>query len=224
MQIKLSTITILTALLISSCASYATGDMTDEEAPSASMTAMVEVIKSAEPTMATAPTRTVAPTDTPELEMGTFSNPYPFDWKENSTWRVEYDDWSSDNILKYEVGITDISWGDDRWVRVQNANSYNDPPEEGTEFLCVLIWIKNIGDHPIEKISVLDFKTVSDGTLFGCAWEVPPSPRLDIEGLFPGGEAEGWGVFIIKEGDTDPLFSFYEDPIEIPSLIQLVRP
>jgi hypothetical protein len=246
MKRKIITTILLILLITTACSSGDSSGMTDEEAMNAAMTAIAEtevaqpekptiteteVAQPEEPSMTAAPTRTKAPTvtqkpptDTPELEMGTFSNPYPFDWKENATWWIEYEDWLTDTIVKYEVGITDLAWGDECWSMVKAANSWNDPPEEGTEYLCIKIWVKNIGENPIDSLSVFDFVTVSDGNLYKATYEVDPSPAFDVDGLFPGGESEGWGIYVITEGDNDPLFSYARDPLEINSLIQLIRP
>lgn len=107
---------------------------------------------------------------------------------------------------------------------MQSANSWNDPAEEGTEYLCIKVWMKNIGDIPFESINVYNFTVVSDGSMFDTPFIVDPDPSFSIDGLFPGGELEGWATYLIKEGDPDPLFSFYADPIATNSLVQLVRP
>lgn len=121
MNTKWIPVLIIMMFLINACASPSTG-MTDEEAVSVAMTAIAETeqaeTEEQPPALTAAPTRTIAPTSTskpptatPEQLMGTFSNPYPFDWKENMTWWMEYEDWSTGSILKYDVGITDLKWG-----------------------------------------------------------------------------------------------------------------
>ncbi len=220
------------SLLIVACSSVDTGviqvtePVQDEELgldtePTAEPTAA--------PTLTAAPTSTpLPPTDTPEPsptptpEIGTFSNPYPFSY--DSIFTIEYEDWLTDDYIEYSIEVKEIKWGDDCWLAVQSVNQFNDPAEEGTEYLCLFLVVTNVGDNPIENIRSSDFATVSDGTLFENAWIVDPKPSLDIEGLFPGGSGEGWITMVIKAGDTDPLFSFYDDPIEVNSLVQLIHP
>jgi len=184
-----------------------------------------------EPTLTPAPTQTPEPTNTPKPPtetptpvVGTFDNPHPFDWKDSVTWAVEYEDWLSEKTIKFEFGFLDIKWGDECWAMVQNANMFNDPPDEGKEFLCVKMWVKNIGDNPIEDLSIYDFVTVSNGNVYEAASVVEPNPQFNIEGLFPDGETSGWGVYIIDDNDSEPMFSFSDSPTEINSLVQLVRP
>lgn len=184
-----------------------------------------------EPTLTPAPTQTPEPTNTPEPPtvtptpaVGTFDNPFSFDWKDNVTWTLEYEDWVSEKMIKYEFGFLDIKWGDECWTMVQNENRYNDPPAEGKEYLCVKMWVKNIGDNPIEDLSTYDFVTVSNGNVYKNASVVEPKPEFNIEGLFPDGQTSGWGVYIIEENDNEPMFSFSDSPTETNSLVQLVRP
>ncbi len=169
------------------------------------------------------PTETPLPSPTPEPEVGTFANPYPFSYRGDLTWEIEYEDFL-DGSVNYEMGFADLKWGDECAVMVSNANMFNDPPDEGQEYLCVKVWLKNIGNNPIGSVNNYLFAVVSDGQVFSPASVVGPDPRFDADGLFPGGETEGWAVYPIKVGDLNPMFSFYADPMDANTLIQMVRP
>ena len=169
------------------------------------------------------PTETPPPSPTPEPEIGTFANPYPFTYKGDGTYEISYEDWL-DGPISYSIGFLELAWGDECGALVSDANMFNDPPDEGQEYLCLKIWLKNIGSSPIESVNEYLFAMISDGQVFGNASVVDPEPEFDADGLFPDGEMEGWVVYPIKVGDLDPMFSFYDDPMEANSLVQLVRP
>ena len=225
---KLLVVCFALSLLIVACSSADTGVVQDVE-PVVDEELGSDTEPTAAPTLTAAPTFTpLPPTDTPEPsptpepEMGTFSNPYPFSY--DSIYTIGYEDWLTDKYIEYSITVKEIKWGDDCWLAVQSSNQFNDPSEEGTEYLCLFIVVTNIGDNPIEDLGPSDFATVSDGTLFDNPWVVEPKPAFDVEGLFPGGSGEGWITMTINAGDTDPLFSFSDDPIEVNSLVQLIRP
>jgi hypothetical protein len=121
--------------------------------------------------------------------------------------KIITDDW--------ELSILDVIRGDEAWKMAQEANQFNDPPQEGFEYIAVKVHVRYIGTE--DKPSSMDgsfFKsTGSAGILHDAPSVVDPSPQLDIS-LYPGGEFEGWIVVQASVGETnmmlvfEPLFDF----------------
>jgi hypothetical protein len=118
----------------------------------------------------------------------------------------------------WELTILEVARGDDAWTMVQEVNQFNDPPEEGMEYVAVKLHVR--------YISTVDESTDIDGTYFnstgsaGVLYDIPsvvdPEPALNAY-LFPGGEAEGWVVVQVAEGETgimlvfEPLWDFSDE-------------
>lgn len=120
----------------------------------------------------------------------------------------------------YEVTVVEVVRGSDAAKLVEEANEFNDPPEQGKEYVAVRLKVRYIGaDEPDNAQGV-------DGSLFKITGEknvvyekpsvVSPSPDLDAT-LFPGGETEGWEVFSVAENESqltlifEPLFSLSDN-------------
>jgi len=220
---KLFLLVVLLTLLMVSCATQSSVEIVDTPIVEEYT---VEVPTAISPTAAPSPTAEPPtaipePTVTPEPEKGTYDNPLPFFYKGDGTHTWAVDDWRS--TFTAEVGFLEILWGQDAWLAVQSANRFNDPPDEGMEYLLVKLWIKNIGDTVIEDVSSYHFGTLSDGNFYEHPFFVMPDPVLRIEGLFPDGEIEGWVGLQVRAGDSLPLFAFGNDPMEA-MFIQMVRP
>lgn len=112
----------------------------------------------------------------------------------------------------WEISVIDVVRGDDAWAMVLEANQFNDPPEEGMEYIAIKLHVRNIGTKDeAENIDISSFNTTGDaGVLYDPAYAVAPDPRLDAY-LFPGGELEGWIVVQVAKDETGILLVF--DPI-----------
>jgi len=129
------------------------------------------------------------------------SNPAPF----GET--VVTEDW--------QVTFLEVVRGEEAWNIVQEANEFNDPPDEGMEYIAVKAHVRYIGTE--DKSAQIDgsyFQTTgSANVLYELPPVVDPIPPLEAA-LFPGGEYEGWVVVQAAQGETDmvavfePLFSF----------------
>ncbi len=94
-------------------------------------------------------------------------------------------------------------------------NQFNEPPQDGFEYIAVKIHVRNI--NPEDRFSYMDgsfFKSTGDaGVLYDSPVVVDPSPQLDIT-LYPVGEYEGWVVVQAAVGETNlslvfqPIFDF----------------
>lgn len=115
----------------------------------------------------------------------------------------------------WEISIIEVIRGDEAWNMALAANQYNDPPEDGFEYIAVKVYVHNIDTEDVARnISDFDFNTTgSIGVLYEVPSIVDPDPALDIT-LYPDGEYEGWMILKVAVGETelrlvfDPLFEF----------------
>jgi hypothetical protein len=110
----------------------------------------------------------------------------------------------------WEVTILDTLRGQDAWIMILDANQFNDPPEEGMEYILVKARARNIGtadeSMPIDGFF---FKTMGMGNvLYDVPSVVDPSPTFECY-LFPGGVCEGWTA--LQAGvDEDGMMVMFE--------------
>ncbi|MFZ0546241.1 MAG: hypothetical protein WAM60_12420, partial [Candidatus Promineifilaceae bacterium] len=101
------------------------------------------------------------------------------------------------------------------WALVQDANQFNDPPEEGMEYIAVKIHVRFINTtDEYESIDGSYFKSTGDASVvYDSPFVVDPEPNLDAY-LYPGGEIDGWIVVQSAINETgmklifEPLFDF----------------
>ena len=114
----------------------------------------------------------------------------------------------------WKVNILEVVRGDNAWTMAQAANQFNDPPADGMEYVAFKVHVQNISteDKP-EQIDGSYFSTTgSANVVYHSPSVVDPEPALDAY-LYPGGEAEGWVVLQVAQGETsimaifEPLFS-----------------
>ncbi len=104
----------------------------------------------------------------------------------------------------WEIQVLEIKRGDDAWLDIQAANSYNDPAPDGMEYILIKIHVKCLYEDSEEhSISSYDFDVTGDKDILytaGMASVVEPEPDLDAT-LFSGGETEGWTSFVVTQGE-----------------------
>jgi hypothetical protein len=122
-----------------------------------------------------------------------------------------------DNIVTedWQVNFLEVVRGEAAWTMVQAANQFNDPPADGMEYVVLRVHAKYIGT--VDKTEQIDgsyFRTTgSANVVYDNPSVVDPEPAFDAT-LYPGGEAEGWVVLQVAQGETsvmaifEPLFSF----------------
>jgi hypothetical protein len=115
----------------------------------------------------------------------------------------------------WQVTVLEVVRGDEAWQMAQEANQFNDPPDEGMEYVAARVNVRYISTtDKAETIDGSSFNTTgSANTLYDLPLVVDPEPALDVA-LFPGGEYEGWVVLQAAQGETgltlvfEPLFDF----------------
>lgn len=117
----------------------------------------------------------------------------------------------------WEITVLEVVQGDEAWAMVQEANQFNDPPQEQMQYVAIRVRARFIGteDEP-EPIDGFSFKVTGDANVvYPNSMVVDPWPALDVS-LYPGGQHEGWVVGQSARGETnlmavfEPLWSFSE--------------
>ena len=122
----------------------------------------------------------------------------------------------SDTVITedWEISVSQVVRGSEAWNMVIAANQFNEPPEDGYEYVAVKVIVHNTSTMDVaENISGLNFKTTgSNGIFYDLPSIVDPEPALDVT-LYPDGEYEGWVILKVSVGETglrlvyEPLFS-----------------
>lgn len=137
-----------------------------------------------------------------EKAVGTRSNPLPFGdtitVKENI-----YDDSFNAYASAVEITLLETIRGEEAWTMIQNENQFNEPAEEGFEYVIVKVkgFLKESEtDDDSLYFSSMNFNFVSnDGEVYDWASVVVPND-LSTE-LFNGGTGEGFIANQVKVED-----------------------
>jgi hypothetical protein len=102
----------------------------------------------------------------------------------------------------WEVRVLETVRGARAWQALQEANQFNASPPRGREYLLVKLRVTcTYPDRAVHAISKHDFKVTGDRLIeYFTASAVAPEPALDAE-LTRGEETEGWGVYLVGEGE-----------------------
>jgi hypothetical protein len=112
-----------------------------------------------------------------------------------------------------KITVKQIIRGDLAWGMIYDANSYNDPPPTGYEYILVKVRFELTSAPTVETAfevhSYRDLKAVSGlGRIYDTSlFLVLPQPKLDAT-IYQGAYSEGWCAFLIEKTDTNPMMVF----------------
>ena len=109
----------------------------------------------------------------------------------------------------WQIIVLNVLRGESAWNKIYETNQFNDPPEEGMEYIMVLLRIRYIGleEHGY-YISDSPFSIrTNSGNKYDTPSLVDPEPNLAYD-LYPGGEAEGW-IVLTAPVETKNLALFF---------------
>jgi hypothetical protein len=113
---------------------------------------------------------------------------------------------------EWEISILEVVYGDEALNMVMEANQFNDPPEDGMEYIIVNIYARNISST--EDSNNIDWTYFNITGNANIKYEHPsivsPEPRLNID-LYPGGVTEGW--IVLQAGIDEENLIIIFDPI-----------
>jgi hypothetical protein len=106
---------------------------------------------------------------------------------------------------KFKLSVTEAYRGEGAWARIKKANQFNDPPQEGMEYLLVRISVDYLEGPQDEALQMdgFDFRAVSKGQILDVPSVVKPKPEFDIS-YFPGASGGGWAAYEVFADDPDP--------------------
>ena len=103
---------------------------------------------------------------------------------------------------QWEFTVLEVLRGDEAWDALYEANEYNDPPEEGMEYVLVRASVRNISDDDEPKRCDYDLLDIvgQNREIYDKPFLTEPEPELDAW-LYPNGETEGWVVLQVAEDE-----------------------
>ena len=109
----------------------------------------------------------------------------------------------------WEMTVTDVIIGDEAWDILLEANQFNDPPANDTNYILVKIKVRHIGggDEPVDMSSYHVRLLNGEHEEYDTPVLVEPVPRFDFD-LYPGAEAEGWIAFAGFKDDSGFMLRF----------------
>lgn len=135
-----------------------------------------------------------------------FSNPAPLNTIQTIT---------KNGILeKYtgEVTVKEIIRGETANKMVADANLFNEPPDEGYEYLLAKVYFKltSIKEGAL-RLSPGKFSLISNaGKEYDTSLVVAPEPQISAT-LYAGASSEGWLVYAVKKDDLKPKIVFEKE-------------
>jgi len=113
-----------------------------------------------------------------------------------------------------QISISKIIRGSQAWDMIREANSFNDAPIAGHEYMLVQVnmdIIKTVKAGAAASLFPFDLTLVStSGKDYEYASVVVPAPEYQSS-LYEGASHTGWVAFTVKVGDPSPLITFNRD-------------
>ncbi|MFZ5918120.1 MAG: DUF4352 domain-containing protein [Chloroflexota bacterium] len=116
----------------------------------------------------------------------------------------------------WEITVLEVLRGDDAWDAIYEANEYNDPPDEGMEYVLLRVSMRNISEEDVPELADYGlFELVGDNKeVYEQIYVTVPDPELS-GWLYPNGQTEGWVALQAAEGETGLLLiisdSYFSD-------------
>ncbi|MFO7169891.1 MAG: hypothetical protein DIU80_017860 [Chloroflexota bacterium] len=127
----------------------------------------------------------------------------------------------------WEVTLLEAVRGAEAADRIAQANSFNEPPEPGREYVLARLRVRAVGDESPDTPRSVDGAAVritgERSVVYDRPPVVEPEPALDGE-VYVGGTVEGWVALSVAEGEQglmlifEPLFSFDDDAVRFLAL------
>ncbi len=126
---------------------------------------------------------------------------------------VTFDDWGKK--YNFTIKVEQVIRGSEALTMIQQANKGDVTPQEGDEYMLVKLSFTLLKSSMVDHISVhsATFPLVSSttGNIYEYTLIDPPSPAFS-KMVHAGETLEGWGVYIVKKDDPNPIVRFeYND-------------
>ncbi len=140
---------------------------------------------------------------------GKFSrqNPAPLGTEQVFDYENEYDE--TDNY-SVSIKIIEAIRGESAFTKLKEKSSFVDAAPEGYEYVLAKIAMTVLsvgGDKAVEANQYSFVSFTSNNEENEDVFESCPDPEFDGM-LYEGGSVEGWAVFLVKVGDTNPKLAY----------------
>lgn len=157
------------------------------------------------PTPTPSPTLTPSATPTPSLLGSSRSNPAP----KGTSLTIQFE-WFLETY-NARVTLLETIRGAEAWAKIKEANMFNDPPDQGFEYILLKIRFEYISGPTTNTkydVSPVFFDAISsNGLEYEYKTIVPPKPWLSAS-LYPGASHEGWDGYQVAINDANPVLTF----------------
>lgn len=109
----------------------------------------------------------------------------------------------------WELTVTRAIRGDRAWNMIYEANPYNEPPEDGMDYVVIYAEMRYLGEQDDwATLGGYHFVFVNDANEdFGANYAIEPDPILEGR-FYPGAEFEGWAALQVPKNQEVPLLRF----------------
>jgi len=116
-------------------------------------------------------------------------------------------------VADNDLEITVLNVLRNAWPEIKQANMFNNPPQEGQQYILVQVRVRNLGSPDVvKKVYPTSFRlTGSRGVIYEHSWATTERPLR--AGLFGGGAFEGDLAFEIPQDETN-LILIYDPGLE----------
>lgn len=119
------------------------------------------------------------------------------------------DDWYEENNYSAAIRVIETIRGDKAWEIIKNDNMFNQEPREGYEYIIAKIAFSLLSKEVDGTVSanIYDFDFYSSNSE---EYEFVSVVKKDVlsTNLFPGGNAEGYVVGMVKKDDAAPKLAY----------------
>lgn len=134
------------------------------------------------------------------------SNPAPLNTVQTYTTESEY----LNNDHTITMRVIETVRGEAAWNMIKGANTFNEKPEEGYEYVLAKIavtaqYIENDGAYELNSYKFDAFSSNNEEMPY-CS-VVEPEPNFTGK-IYAGGNAEGWVSFLVRKDDLNPKIAY----------------
>ena len=164
------------------------------------------------PTAANLPTvePPTTPTLTPTPQVGTKANPAPI----NTPVTLTYETLNENYTYTVKLEVTEIIRGTQAETMIEQANSINPPPDNGTEYLLIKIRYTYLSGPTNDTSIMLTDGTFqiysSTGIQISQHSLVAPEPSIS-KTFYSGATVEGYGAYQVPKGEDKLLMAYRLD-------------
>lgn len=144
----------------------------------------------------------------PATDANTYSRSNPAPLNTVQTYRTESEFLTNDHTITMRV--LETVRGENAWKMIKEANTFNEKPEEGYEYVLAKIavtaqYVENDGAYDLSSYQFTAFS--SNNEEMPDCFVVEPEPYFSGK-IYAGGNAEGWVSFLVRKDDANPKIAY----------------